>query len=370
MLSNGVDIDIDKNMVVKSNDLIEGHYRMSVNAQKLAASIISLVDPKQGQKDNGSALPVFNFTMPELAKILEIDRDNARKRLKSAMKELKNIQIEVRKPDDPGSFILLSLFRTCGFLDREGVARFEFEDRLRSYVRYLAGNFTQYQLVQIKKLRSSYSLRLYEILRKAHPLKCTRDMSIIPYDLGELRSMLGVEKSAYRQYTQFRRSVLERIQAEIEEKTDISFNFESVRKGRKVQAIKFYVRHNNDFEAPEATIDVLGGNTLPENYNEAVASILSSAVPELPEEVIIMLSSELDAVEASQAFLSYSKAKQKNGVDDPAAYFLKILENSRSKSNQEGSARPHQSSLEKLTDDSWAKGESVDSWPWLSGEQD
>ena len=156
----------------------------------------------------------------------------------------------------------------------------------------------------------------------------------------------------------------------MKKKTDISFNFESVRKGRKVQAIKFYVRHNNDFEAPQATIDVLGGNTLPENYNEAVASILSSAVPELPEEVIIMLSSELDAVEASQAFLSYSKAKQKNGVDDPAAYFLKILENSRSKSNQEGSARPHQSSLEKLTDDSWAKGESIDSWPWLSGEQD
>ena len=48
MLSNGVDIDIDKNMVVKSNDLIEGHYRMSVNAQKLAASIISLGGSEAG----------------------------------------------------------------------------------------------------------------------------------------------------------------------------------------------------------------------------------------------------------------------------------------------------------------------------------
>ena len=156
-------IDIDRNMVVKSNDLIEGHYRMSVNAQKLAASIISLVDPKPREVDNAEPLPIFDFSMSELAQIMDMDVDNARKRLKSAMKELKNIQIEVRKPDDPGSYILISLFRTCGYLEREHIARFEFDSYLRSYVRYLAGNFTQYQLVQIKKLRSSYSLRLYEI---------------------------------------------------------------------------------------------------------------------------------------------------------------------------------------------------------------
>lgn len=359
------EIDFDRNMVVKSNDLIEGHYRMSVNAQKLAAAIISLVDPKPGQQDQGEQLPVFNFTMPELARILEIDRDNARKRLKPAMKELKNIQIEVKKPDNPGSFILLSLFRTCGYLEREGVVRFEFEERLRSYVRYLAGNFTQYQLVQIKKLRSSYSLRLYEILRKAHPIRCSRKVSVIPYELGELRGMLGVGKNTYREYTQFRRSVLERAQAEIREKTDISFVFETVRRGKKVQTIKFLVRHNPTFQ--ETDQPIAETTILPDRYDEAVAAILSSALPELPETVVTLLASEMDAVQASQAFHNYTKAKAKanNNIRDPVAYFLKVLESVRTDdARNRRSGSDTQNTIEKLTDDSWAT-DVTDDWEWL-----
>lgn len=360
------EIDFDRNMVVKSNDLIEGHYRMSVNAQKLAAAIISLVDPMSGKEDQGEPLPIFDFTMSELARILEIDRDNARKRLKPAMKELKNIQIEVRKPDDPESFILLSLFRTCGYLDREGVARFEFEERLRSYVRYLAGNFTQYQLVQIKKLRSSYSLRLYEILRKGHPIRCARKVSVIPYDLVELRGMMGVSKNTYKEYTQFRRSVLERSQAEIQEKTDICFDFEPVRRGRKVKAVKFTVRHNLNFKDKDSPEEGAAPQLLPKNYDEAVAAILSSALPELPETMVTMLASEMDAVQASQAFHSYAKAKGVSDIKDPVAYFLKILKSVQNESSNSGpQGRVSKSTIEKLTDDSWAVGV-TDEWDWLA----
>ncbi|RDH41492.1 replication initiation protein [Zooshikella ganghwensis] len=304
-------------LVYKSNEFIEGHYKLSAFSQKVAATLISKVDP------NGEHLPTFKLSVSEYASLLGISKQAIYKTIDKTTTELKQVVIRLRKPESR-SFVKVGLFSACVYDEEDKTVEFEFDSRLDKHLRDFAGNFTRYQIKQIQQLDSKYSIRLYEILRKCHPLKTARQVSNHNISLEELRNMLGLEPKQYKLFKDFRVRVLEAAQSELEQKTDLKFSFKSIRKGRKIGEIQFSVSHNVHFEAVEEG-ETLTSEVLPQDYDEAVAAMLASAVPELPKDIVTLLASRLDAVAASQAFLSYTKAKQAGKVKDPAAYFLGIL---------------------------------------------
>ena len=163
--------------------------------------------------------------------------------------------------------------------------------------------------------------------------------------------MLGLDDKNYPRFNNFRERVLLTAQKEIKNKTDLEFDYETIKKGRKIGAINFIIRHNANFEAVEEE-GALDSQVLPESYDEAVAAMLSSAVPELPDDVVTLLASRLDAVSVSQAFLSYSNAKKAGKIKDPAAYFLGILKHQEQPAKEQEDRDPN--------DTSWADGVDFD----------
>ena len=94
--------------------------------------------------------------------------------------------------------------------------------------------FTQYQLKNILKLKSSHSIRVYELLKQYETIRKRK------FEVEELKSYLGLENN-YSTFKDFEKYVLKVAMAEINEKTDIVINYEKIRKGRRIGEIKFTI---------------------------------------------------------------------------------------------------------------------------------
>ena len=61
-------------------------------------------------------------------------------------------------------------------------------------------------------------------------------------DLDSLRDKVGAIPKSYSVYGNFKKKALEPSIKEINEKTDLQITYEEVKKGRKVESIKFYIK--------------------------------------------------------------------------------------------------------------------------------
>lgn len=314
-------------LVYKSNELIEGRYRLTAVAQKIAASTISRVNPI----DKGSPLPSFKWSIAELSEISGVGEYVLRNKLSSYTKELKAIVVELRKIGSK-SYQQLGLFRVFTYDDDEKHLEIEFEDRLEGYIRDFSHNFTRYQLIQIQKLVSGHSVRIYEILRMAYNrAKVKKPDPIYESSLEELKAMLGIKKDAYSVFANFRRKVLEVAQKELNEKSDITFEIETLKKGRKIAAIRFHIRHNEQqqFEPVDETGGTIEGAVLAECRDDGMLSMLKMVIPSLPDEQALLLVNGYNRDVLTEALMDLSNAVVQGAVKNPVRYFMGIMKNKR-----------------------------------------
>ena len=83
----------------------------------------------------------------------------------------------------------------------------------------------------------SYSIRLYQLLKQYQKVG-KREITILA-----LKEYLHIEKE-YQKYSHFKEKVLKVTYNEINKSADISFDFEEIKKGRRVNSIKFYISTN------------------------------------------------------------------------------------------------------------------------------
>ncbi|MBF0548445.1 MAG: replication initiation protein [Candidatus Riflebacteria bacterium] len=88
-------------------------------------------------------------------------------------------------------------------------------------------------------LRSTYSIKIYELLKRFENLKEA------VFHLDKLKDILGVNEHEYILYGHFKSKVILVAQKELLEKTDIAFTFEEIKDGKKVSEIRFFI-HKND----------------------------------------------------------------------------------------------------------------------------
>jgi len=109
---------------------------------------------------------------------------------------------------------------------------------LKPFLLHLKERFTNYRLANIVQLKSRFSIRLYELLKQYEKIgKRT-------FGLYDLRTTLGIEDDQYKQYTDFRKRVIQVAENELKEKTDISFTFKEHRASKKVDSITFTIYSN------------------------------------------------------------------------------------------------------------------------------
>lgn len=236
-----IELVINKdNVVTKSNRLIEAEYKMTATEFKIVQTVFSNIQPKSDRHST------FVFPVRQFMDMLGLKGE-------SGYAELKRITLNLFKPVQisvDGETKQVSWFQYVNYNNKEGTVTIEVNSFWQEFLYSLEGNFTSYKLLNITRLNSSYSPRIYELLKARVGLNSQRILS-----LKELRAKLGIQEGQYPLYANFKQRVLLPAQRELKAQSDISFDFKEIKSGRAVKHIEFIIHRNNQNKIIEPELE-------------------------------------------------------------------------------------------------------------------
>lgn len=233
-MSTEQDLQINgSNIVSKSNTLIEANSRLNLVEQKMLLCLASNIEPSDRD------FKTYTFPVKQFYDLLGLSGTAKYTELSKITKELVSKVIEMRIGEE---LIQVSWLSSAIYNRKRGTIDMRFDPVLKPFLLELSSKFTSYKLSNVVKLNSTYAIRIYELLKQYEDLKeRTISMENLRYYLDAL--------DIYPNYANFKQRVLKPSQKELKQKTDISFEFEEVKQGRKVQKIRFIIRSQRKKEA-------------------------------------------------------------------------------------------------------------------------
>jgi len=153
----------------------------------------------------------------------------------------------VNVPTERGGYSAFQLFKKCVVdMNEQGEWYVEIDahDDALPLMFEFQSRFFSYQLWNALRLRSSNQLRMYEILKQYEKIG-SRVLGV-----EELKELLGIDKTEYTLFNNFKKWVLDACQQALRETTDIKFTYESCGKkgkGGKILFLKFTIETNTDY---------------------------------------------------------------------------------------------------------------------------
>jgi len=244
---------VENHLVTQKNELVEAHHidPLSVSEQKVVLTMISMIEPTDDD------LKTYLLSVKDFAEMVGLKGESTYSEIKKISKTLvsKVVEIPIGKKD----WLVATWASSVRYRSSEGTVEFSFDSKLKPYLLQLKNQFTSYKLSNILNLKSTYSIRLYELMKKWQHLgrwECSVD---------DLRGFLGAKfVKSYSVYGNFKNRVLSPALVELNDKTDVQISFNEIKKGRSVERIEFIIRH-----APEKEIKLPDPKKKPEQPKKA-----------------------------------------------------------------------------------------------------
>lgn len=239
-------------LVVKGNELVQkNRFELSLPEQKTVAYICSMIKPIDS-KDTVLFQLEYEFNIRDYCKVCGIDYDNG-KNYANAKAVLKRLSDRSMWLDTGDGEVLCRWLSKVWTNKRSGVVKIRIDEDLAPYLFDLKKSFTQYQLCNILAMKSAFSVRIYELM-KSYAFQGGK-----VFELDELKRLLMVDTvKSYERFPDFRRYVLEIALKEINGLTDISLDYSTVKKGRKVVKLEFSIKLKGNLEQAATNAKVHG----------------------------------------------------------------------------------------------------------------
>lgn len=231
------------NLLVKHNNLIQCKYSLDPIEQKLLYKIFE--DIQNNNYQSQEIVLKFKDFYRDFKGVLKsnISKKEFINLIKSTQKKMPYIL----KSD--GTYIETQWYKIKGKLDLETLdlildeVKLILDDDIFEYVQSLDRNFTGLKLESLYSLKSFYAMRIYELIKQWSNTK--KEIIFEPVTLKEL---LGVDKiPSYKNYTNFRKKVIEKAIDEINEKSELDIEVIHDKKGGKsVKEIKFIIKNDKE----------------------------------------------------------------------------------------------------------------------------
>ncbi|KYH30450.1 replication initiation protein [Clostridium tepidiprofundi DSM 19306] len=233
-------LSLKNNKVSKSNDLNLRAYKLSRIEQLFILAAISLIEPDDEE------FKIYKIRIKDFIDLLDLNGQSKYYDLPKITKELMKKVIEIKRPH---SLLQVNWFSSVEHKPGKGIIEVEFSRKLKPYLLNLKKDFVTYALMQVSKLSSKYAIRLYELLKQYSYRK------IITFSINDFRLLVGIEDNKYPRYNNLKERVIKIAMKEINNKTDIKFEFEEIKTGRKVTGIRFYIEKNQTFKKEQNIVD-------------------------------------------------------------------------------------------------------------------
>ncbi len=237
-------------LIRKSNELVEARYKFDIWETRIFTKMLSMV-----RKDDKDFQP-YRIYLQDIVRDFQVDNNkDAYDRLRKGGNKLMSKLIKVIRETDEGLMelttpIVVGIDRLVNPESEDGkFIDVSFHPDMKPYLLSLKSQFTTYDVKNILKLPSAYSIRLYELLKQYEKIGQRK------FDLMELKEIIGaIEeidnngkkslKDNYPLFGNFKQRVLNKAQKDLKAYTDIFFEFEPLKRGRRVVGLMFKIYKN------------------------------------------------------------------------------------------------------------------------------
>lgn len=244
--------------VVKSNILVlNSRYEYSLNQQKTIAYICSKIKPIEmiNNKSKEYKLEYF-FEISEYLQLLGVESNgNQYSLIKETLQSLSEKAMWIPIEDENGKGeVLVRWLSNVIIYPKSGNVKIKLDEYLAPYLFELKEQYLSYGLKNILNFKSKYSIRFYELFKAYYDMKRSsygKKRYETPFvewiiELDDLKHILMLDinkdQSKYKNFKDFRKYVLEIAKKEINNLSDMKFDFEPIIKGRKTVKIKFLIQ--------------------------------------------------------------------------------------------------------------------------------
>ncbi|MEO1448980.1 MAG: replication initiation protein [Bacteroidota bacterium] len=219
---------MSSSLVVKSNQLINARYSLTVAEIRLFLMMVAQVE-----KDDHDFKP-YRIRIQDYAKAVGTQSKSHYKEIKDAAQNLISRIADIPKED--GGWLKVAFLSSAEYFRGEGVLELCFDPKLKPYLLELKSRFTAYDIRNVLALQSSYSIRIYELLKQFEKI------GERTFRLDDLKAILGLEPTQYKRYNDFKRFVIQQAYQDLRAQTDISFEYEELKEGRRIVSIRFIIQ--------------------------------------------------------------------------------------------------------------------------------
>lgn len=305
---------MENDLIVKSNDLVQARYDLSLNEQKIILYAASKLDRNKEQFN------ILTLNIRDFFNLLGTTKERYTE-IRETVRELRRKEVIINTGNGE---IITGWLSSIEYIRDTGVIELEFSKKLIPYLLQLKERFTRYQLKNILYLSNKHSIRIYELLKQYEGIGKRS------FTVTELKEILMLQ-SQYNRFYDFERYVLKPTVEEINDYTDIKVSYEKIRKGRSIHEIRYSIEPKKvckyiEYLEDNYNIKDMKVNTglQDENFNsEQMIKLYEIAINKLDED----LEDEKDIY--SYININYKAMLEKDNIINRYSYLIDMLEHDR-----------------------------------------
>ena len=232
-----------------SNALIRAGHGLTLAEKRIVACAVSKLNSRRVLKPG--EVPVTRITALEYAETFEVDPNTAYDQLKAGGENLIKRVITFYKPAHkrngkplPPTKVQMNWVGEAQYHDGEGRIELHWWHRLVPHLLGLKRQFTSYQLQQASALRSAYSWKLLELLTRFESTGWAE------YDIEDFATSMDATEKQRQDFAKLRTKIIEPAVKELIEKDGWLIQWQPIKAGRKVKAVRFDFRRDDQLRLP------------------------------------------------------------------------------------------------------------------------
>jgi len=298
-------------LIVKSNYIVEASYKLTLGEQRVIYVLSSMIRSDDKEFKN------YRISVSEFVEILGTKSKNMYAQVARYVEGLRDRNLTIIKEK---SILKTKWLSSAEYFIDDGFVELCFDPKLKPYLLMLKERFTKLSVDQMVSFSSQYSGRIYELLKQYEKI------GERTFKVDDLRSLLGIGFDEYKQYGLLKQRILNKAKKEINIDSDLLIDFEEIKKGRKVESIRFILKTNLKATSEVCATEEGKCTTEEEKYHteliSEVKSIFKEDLTEKEAEFILNTAkSDINIIKEK-----YALSKNMNKINSIVGWIIKAIE--------------------------------------------
>jgi plasmid replication initiation protein len=221
-----ITVKADGNAIItKANALIEASYNLTLNEQRIILACAAKLDGRKPMPRDA----VFVLSVEEFIDLFGSDPKNAYAEMEEAATKL--YERDIRRIEGTTRKRLRWVYM-AEYKKGEGKVRLGFSPEIAPYLTMLHKRFTSYKLEEVASLRSTYAIRLFEMLVQFS------ETGLFVISVADFKLRLGLDEK-YDRFSNLKARVIDPAVKDLVTKTSLDIVWQGIKKGKTVERLEF-----------------------------------------------------------------------------------------------------------------------------------